>query len=103
MSTNEACPNCYRDKCTGNHEYSMYTVAGEEACAKLVEQIRQEVEVGLGRKALCSRFTRGITIIAKTHAEVWDTEPRNRLLDKFDEICENEGWAKYGYFKDDGL
>ena len=94
---------CDRDVCDGTHTFAMFSLAGEHACQKLIDEIRAEVEAGMNRKTLPSRLSRGMAAIAKKHPEVWDTAVREILLDKFDEICQEQGWLKYGYMSGDHL
>jgi hypothetical protein len=75
--------------------YEMYTSSGEKACQKLVDKISglilsdkrvsgDEIQQMLGEES---------TKIAKTHREIYDTEPRGEIARQINKALKKAGYG----------
>jgi hypothetical protein len=73
--------------------YEMFSEAGEAACARMVDEIIEEIRLGkLRRPQLENRINRGCNQVEKEHGEVWDTEPQYEIAAVISMECEKQGW-----------
>ena len=78
--------------------YEMYTSSGEKACQKLVDKISGLI---LGDKRVSGDEVKKMleeesAKIAKTHREIYDTEPRQEIARQINKALNKAGYA-YGF------
>ena len=75
--------------------YEMYTSSGEKACQKLVDKISGLI---LGEKRVSGEEIQKIleaesAKVAKTHREIYDTEPRQEIARQVNKALKKAGYA----------
>lgn len=75
--------------------YEMYTSSGEKACRKLVDGISTRI---LGDKRVSGEEIQKMleeetAKIAKTHREIYDTEPRGEIARQVNKTLKKAGYA----------
>jgi late competence protein required for DNA uptake (superfamily II DNA/RNA helicase) len=75
--------------------YEMFSTAGEKACQKLVNDISGKI---LGDKRVTGAkvgemLEEGVAEIAKTHREVYDTEPRGEIAHQISKALKQAGYG----------
>ena len=77
-----------------NAGFQMYTRAGNDAVAETVQGIiNASIRVGARRDDFLTALHNGIREVAKTHPEVFDTEPHWAVVDAVNAYFDTEGWA----------
>lgn len=82
--------------------FSMFSPAGNAACAKAVAKAVKDAEAGrLTRKNLRARYHEILDSIAKKHSEVYDTEPEWAIADALNDlICKPQMWVSFSRWGD---
>ena len=75
--------------------YEMFSTSGEKACQKLVNDISNKI---LGDKRVTGEeidqmLKEGTAKIAKTHGEVYDTEPRGEIAHQVSKALKKAGYG----------
>jgi hypothetical protein len=75
--------------------YEMFTTSGEKACQKLVNAISAKI---LGEKRITGEeigqmLEEGTAKIAKTHKEIYDTEPRGEIARQVNKALNKAGYS----------
>lgn len=75
--------------------YEMFSTAGEKACQKLVNDISVKI---LGEKRVTGEeikkmLEEGSAKVAKTHREIYDTEPRGEIAHQISKALKQAGYG----------
>ena len=82
-----------------NAVYSMYSAAGNDMVAERVSHLLEGCRKGvITRLELPTAVESMRHDIAKTHGEVYDTEPREAIYDALDRVCDELGWKSLEEF-----
>ena len=76
-----------------NSKWQMYSPAGNAAVAQMVAGLVGRIDAGeVGPFGIAGVTRDAMNALAKTHAEVWDTEPRGAIYDAIDAAADRAGY-----------
>jgi hypothetical protein len=76
-----------------NEHFQMYTREGNDACAKLTQDLVTRAEEGRWRRAeVVTWLKNGMAILGLSHPEVHDTEPEWAIVDEVNVWLKQQGF-----------
>lgn len=75
--------------------YSMFTPAGNREVGEMIASVVDAAEDGSLKSRELAGFVKDrMRSIACRHLEVHDTEVEEVILDRLDEVCDEQGWVR---------